>query len=176
MNAGNTITNFMYVHPEAAFQLELFRRRRAKLARSYTRQQQQPQAQLRGGIATAAVVTQLKQECRHFAHAQVRIVRDGWPGYHHDIEVSCRIVGKVYLNHRVPEKLVEPGSTLRCHGEGITPLDLAQNLQQIGTRHLENRPLAQIWQDVLREDPVDLRECALTTRLYGQRPDFEVAP
>ena len=93
-------------------------------------------------------------------------MRDGWPGYCHDVKVSCRIVGKVYLNHRVPEKLVEPGSTLRCHGEGIAPLDLAQNLYYIGACDLENRPLAKIRQDVLREDPVDLRECALAIRLH----------
>ena len=58
--------------------------------------------------------------------------RDG-----HDIEVGGRIGAQVHLNHRVPEKLVEPGSTLRCHGEGITPLDLAQNLYYIGACDLE---------------------------------------
>ena len=50
--------------PEAAFQLELLRRRRAKLARSYTRQQQQPQPPLRGDMAATAVVAQLSQESR----------------------------------------------------------------------------------------------------------------
>ena len=103
-------------------------------------------------------------------------MRDGRRGYRHDVEVSCRIGGEVHLNHRAPEKLVEPGSTLRCHGEGITPLNLAQNLYDIGACDLENRPLAQIRQDVLREDPVDLRECALATRLPGQRLGLEFAP
>src|SRR6266849_1912233 len=41
---------------------------------------------------------------------------------------------------------------------------------------LENRPLAKIRQDVLREDPVDLRECAMATRLPGQRLGLEFAP
>jgi len=96
-------------------------------------------------------------------------VRNRCSGYRHDVEIVGRIGLQVHLHHRVPEQLFQPRSTFLGRGQGVPPLDLAQYFHQVPPCDVENRPLAEGGQDVLGENPVDLRERALPTGLQTER-------
>jgi hypothetical protein len=96
-------------------------------------------------------------------------------GHCDDVEVGGRIGLQVELHHRVPKKLVEPGSQLFGGTQYAPAFDLAKYSQQILAGNLEHRhlSLAKPWQHVLGENPVDLREGALA--LFFQALRLEVA-
>ena len=119
-------------------------------------------------------MAQLHQERRELFHAQKGVVLHARLRHRHDVEIRRRVALQLDLDHRVAEELVEPGPALLGGRVCAATLDLAQDLQQIGARDLEDGLRAQRRQQVLLEDAVDLRQGALAPGLEAQR--LEVAP
>lgn len=114
------------------------------------------------------------QERGQLVHPQKGIVADRRLRHGDNVEIGCGVGLEVHVHESIPEHLVEPGPALLGRGQRLASFDSAQYVEQIRSGDLKDRPLPERREDVLFEDPVELRQRALPARFQAMR--LEVAP